>query len=261
MRKDKEFWKKHIAQIVPSPCNSTGKRKQKSINLSLGSEYTGLLLNETQNAFNTDIQDLLISSLVESIYGWKRTENVVINMEGHGRGDLGDEMNISSTVGWFTVQYPLSFTHYDDMADNIISVKETLRSIPHSGMTFGLLYSPDDYVKPDIAFNYMGEFSTRTDDSEGYTVYSPGNNISEENDPLYNIMVNGTVVDGIFNVQIMYVNSISSDAEMKVFADLYLDNLRKIISFCASREESTTTISDLDEGVSENEMEFINSLF
>ena len=37
-------------------------------------------------------------------------EQVLVEMEGHGREDIDERLDVSRTVGWFTAQYPLSLT-------------------------------------------------------------------------------------------------------------------------------------------------------
>ncbi|WP_410584068.1 condensation domain-containing protein, partial [Bacillus sp. SIMBA_005] len=67
-------------------------------------------------------------------------------------------------MGWFTTIYPivLDMTESNSLSSSIKYTKEMLRHIPHNGIGYGILRYLSDSVhlqlKPDISFNYLGEF-------------------------------------------------------------------------------------------------------
>ncbi|EIM11781.1 non-ribosomal peptide synthetase, partial [Bacillus atrophaeus] len=70
-------------------------------------EETEQLLKQANRAYNTDINDLLLTSLGLAVHRWTGMEEVVVNLEGHGREPVIPDADITRTVGWFTSQYPV----------------------------------------------------------------------------------------------------------------------------------------------------------
>ena len=108
-------------------------------------------------------------------------DGMVIGLEGHGREEgVVDGADLSTTVGWFTSWYPVrlplprsEFGRYEAdglhgkrALDAVLTVKETLSSIPDKGIGYGVLRhlatGPATGLAaldhPQIAFNYLGQF-------------------------------------------------------------------------------------------------------
>ena len=89
-------------------------------------------------------------------------------MEGHGREDVFEGVDLSRTVGWFTALMPLVLSLPDnpEPGEALKSIKEQLRRVPQHGLSFGLLryLSQDSTIvealaalpQPEISFNYSG---------------------------------------------------------------------------------------------------------
>ena len=62
-------------------------------------------------------------------------------MEGHGREEVIDGVDISRTVGWFTTMYPfvLDVSKSASSIEGLVGVKEALRRVPHKGIGYGIL--------------------------------------------------------------------------------------------------------------------------
>ncbi|PFJ14079.1 condensation domain-containing protein, partial [Bacillus cereus] len=119
----------------------------------------------SNRAYNTEINDILLTSLLLGAREITSENCIKINMEGHGREDILENVDISRTVGWFTTMYPvlIDLGNETDLATNIKMVKEILRKIPNKGIGFGILkyLSKEKYLlneqKAPISFNYLGE--------------------------------------------------------------------------------------------------------
>ena len=93
-------------------------------------------------------------------------EHLVVEMEGHGRGDVSENLNITRTVGWFTSVYPVLIDITEDNINSYIEkIAETLSAVPSGGLSYGVLkyLSKDGLgesldIAADIRFNYLGEF-------------------------------------------------------------------------------------------------------
>ncbi|WP_298521237.1 condensation domain-containing protein, partial [uncultured Kordia sp.] len=56
--------------------------------------------------YNTNVNDILLSSLSLSLDEVFSIDRCLIELEGHGREELTNAIDLSRTVGWFTSLYP-----------------------------------------------------------------------------------------------------------------------------------------------------------
>jgi amino acid adenylation domain-containing protein/non-ribosomal peptide synthase protein (TIGR01720 family) len=153
------------------------------LSVSLDSETTQMLLGEVPTAFHAGIHDIL---LIAFALAWAEfLDNggtlIGIDVEGHGRHDeLGPDVDLSRTVGWFTTKFPVTFavgglTWAQVVAGDaglgavIKDAKEQLRAVPDP-LTYGVLryLNPDVDLAisdPPIGFNYLGRAGTATEAS------------------------------------------------------------------------------------------------
>ena len=104
-------------------------------------EDTSNLLGSVNGAYNTQINDILLSALVKVLGEWAENRNILIDLEGHGREDLFVDVDLSRTVGWFTSIFPvlLQIPDIQQPGEIIKSIKEQLRAIPQKGIGYGIL--------------------------------------------------------------------------------------------------------------------------
>jgi hypothetical protein len=79
----------------------------RDVKVSLTSAETQALLQQVPRAYNTQINDVLLTSLARA---WSRqtgSSTVFTNLEGHGREHLFEDVDLSRTVGWFTSIFPV----------------------------------------------------------------------------------------------------------------------------------------------------------
>ena len=145
-----------------------------NLSVSLDVETTRLLLGEVPAAFHAGVGDIL---LIGFALAWAQFLGsggapVGIDVEGHGRQeDLGADVDLSRTVGWFTAKYPVALAvgglswaqvvaGEAPLGALIKDAKEQLRALP-DGLTYGVLRYLNPEVDlagsdPAIGFNYLG---------------------------------------------------------------------------------------------------------
>jgi len=79
--------------------NTVASTQQVSTSLSV--EETQALLQEVPKAYNTQINDVLLTALVQALLNG-RAIALPVDLEGHGREEIFDDVDVSRTVGWFT---------------------------------------------------------------------------------------------------------------------------------------------------------------
>ncbi|KAA6213482.1 amino acid adenylation domain-containing protein [Streptomyces albofaciens JCM 4342] len=160
-----------------------------SLSTVLGADETAPLLAEVPDAYRTATRDVLLAALSMALHRWPGNASggpVLVDVEGHGRdidpGELtGDRsgtpaLDVSRTVGWFTVLHPVLLdaraedwdamrTAGAGLARAARHIADHLRAIPHRGAGHGLLRRPggrlEDVPGAGIAFNYLGRFDTQ----------------------------------------------------------------------------------------------------
>ena len=107
--------------------------------IRLDAEHTRQLLQDAPAAYRTQVNDLLLTALARVISRWSGQAAALIQLEGHGREDLFDDVDLTRTVGWFTSLFPVRLQADGELSTAIKSVKEQLRAVPDKGLGYGLL--------------------------------------------------------------------------------------------------------------------------
>src|SRR6185436_6167996 len=96
------------------------------------------LINRANRAYTTKTSDLLITALALALQEYMGASDVLLNLEGHGREELFDDVDVTRTVGWFTSSYPCLFAlpQQPPLALAITTVKEALRDTPKNGIGY-----------------------------------------------------------------------------------------------------------------------------
>lgn len=158
-------------------------------NLITGAGQTRALLGKL-DAAGVELRDFLLSALTVTVASWRAARGepasagALIALEGHGREDalLGQSVDTSATVGWFTSVFPVRLGADDHPVDTdvarrdperaralIRSVVEHVAAVPNRGLDYGLLRydrrDPDlvSARQPQVEFNYMGRFDLSSD--------------------------------------------------------------------------------------------------
>ncbi|MFD2420538.1 non-ribosomal peptide synthase/polyketide synthase [Amycolatopsis pigmentata] len=167
---DLDYWRaarpEGVAAVPADAAGANTVALEQSVTMSLDAESTGLLLRAVPRAYRTQINDVLLAALARALCRWTGGHRVCVRMEGHGREDLFDDIDLSGTVGWFTTNFPITvdIPESGTWAATIKSVKERLRSVPGKGLGYDALryLGPPDWLgegpQPEISFNYLGRF-------------------------------------------------------------------------------------------------------
>ncbi|MHC4846816.1 MAG: condensation domain-containing protein, partial [Planctomycetota bacterium] len=142
----------------------------RTVRIGLDEEATRALLQDVPAAYGTRIDEVLLTALARAWSARTGADALLVDLEGHGRADLVEGLDLSRTVGWLTTLYPALFTlpAGGDPGETLKSIKEQVRAIPNHGLGFGLLrYLRDDAAtkeamaalpKPPVNFLYLGQF-------------------------------------------------------------------------------------------------------
>ncbi|MCP4179820.1 MAG: AMP-binding protein, partial [bacterium] len=234
------------------PCLDSDKRRERiSSTISLNKEDTDLLLLKTNQAFNTGINDILLTALVRALSKWTGEREITLELESHGRSEQFDGIDLSRTIGWFTSVYPvvLETAESGDIGEDIIGTKESLREIPDNGTGYGVY----KYISPEglsgagrsseILFNYMGQFDTDIDTGLfGIAAEPIGKSVSPEVQSSHKLNFNGIVTVGIFSMTLD--SDVYTRVELEEIQAIYKEELINVSSYCNGSCKSIKTSSD-----------------
>ncbi|MET8010138.1 non-ribosomal peptide synthase/polyketide synthase [Streptomyces sp. NPDC005266] len=137
----------------------------RSVTVTLGPDETLALLQILPEVYRTQVNDVLLSALARVLTRWTGRDRIPVDVEGHGREEIFEELDLSRTVGWFTTRFPVvPVLPPGDWGKVLKSVKEQLRAVPRRGLGYGLqrhLIRPEGFPEgptAGISFNYLGQF-------------------------------------------------------------------------------------------------------
>jgi len=255
------YWKSIARAFQPLPVDQqkeqASRKEMRSVACILDQESTKALLQEVNQVFNTEINDVLLSALAQTICQWSGQEQLVIGLEGHGREELFEQIDLTNTVGWFTNKYPVMIELDASAAQNTVlkSVKEQLRNIPDKGMGYGCLryLHPSDEVRQslngkswEVVFNYLGQLDNTTRNSTRFNIASEasGESVSPEFPFDNKFEILGSVIDGQLRLSWNYAEGQYDAATVEMLVKSYKENLLGLIEYCQNKESKEATPSD-----------------
>lgn len=264
LKKEKKYWEKVTNQMEKGKILIQEEGTElgyEDVFIKFSKDMTYKLVHKTGQAFHTEINDLLISAIGRAIK--KLTGQVVISigLEGHGREEIHEKIDIDRTVGWFTTIYPIVLECSEDIEESIITTKEMLRKVPNHGLGYGLLKNEFSEICPEISFNYLGQMDVESKLNK-VVFYSAGKSSAEENRIPEKISFNGMITEDRLNFVITYDRSRFSREAVDKLAEYYKTSLEENIEYCLQTEENVRTISDsLADNLNSDDLSLINLIF
>ncbi|WP_205300740.1 non-ribosomal peptide synthetase [Pantoea sp. Ap-967] len=229
----------------------------RSIQTRLDASMTQRLLTQAPAAYRTQINDLLLTALARALRRWSGNSQHLVELEGHGREALNDAIDLSRTVGWFTVKAPLCLLASDDLGADIKRTKEAVREHGLNALDFSALLQGADGVlreqlqalpKPRLTFNYLGQLDDkgRSGAETGFVpVGHPRGQERSEQAPLGNwLTLNGQVYQGELGFAWTYSSEQFDAAAVEQLAQVYSEELQAVIAFCAEPGNRGATPGD-----------------
>jgi amino acid adenylation domain-containing protein/non-ribosomal peptide synthase protein (TIGR01720 family) len=228
--------------------------------LQLSQEQTKQLLQESNRAYNTQVNDILLTALGLTI---AEVTNSIVNhivLEGHGREEIDKSIDISRTLGWFTTMFPVRLEVKAELSASIKNIKESLRQIPNKGIGYGSIIGYRE-ILPRISFNYLGQFDQQdsNNNSDVRNLWNIVNESTGEETSItnqdYNIInINGLVIDG--SLQFNIVSKFDKKTTDKL-AEILKQKLEEIIDYTVNQTRSYFTVSDVDNIISQEYLDNI----
>jgi amino acid adenylation domain-containing protein/non-ribosomal peptide synthase protein (TIGR01720 family) len=226
--------------------------------VSLSEDETRALLQDVPKAYNTQINDVLLTALVLVLSKWTNSKSVLFNLEGHGREDIIDGVDLSRTVGWFTSIFPVlvELEATEKSADALKCVKEQLRAIPNKGIGYGLLrYLSQDaeiatqlqaFPQAQISFNYLGQFAQVLNTSAWMQLASESAGVehSLDNNRAHLLDINSIISGERLQINWIYSKNVHQQKTIENLAQEFVKTLQELIAHCLDPQNGGYTPSD-----------------
>ncbi|HKY29366.1 MAG TPA: FkbM family methyltransferase, partial [Pyrinomonadaceae bacterium] len=238
-----------------------------TVTVSLSVEDTRALLHDVPAIYRTRINDALLTGLAEAFYSWTGEATLLIDLEGHGREELDENINVTRTVGWFTTIFPVAlFATADDPGANLKRTKEQLRSIPRQGIGYGLLrYLNRDHSvaerirsipRAEVCFNYWGQLDQMFSSTLFRASVSTGFNHSPRQTRRYLLEINSQIFDGQLKTTWIYSANVHQRRTVENLAHGFIDAMHSLIAHCQGRDALVYSPDDFpDVELSEQQLE------
>jgi amino acid adenylation domain-containing protein/non-ribosomal peptide synthase protein (TIGR01720 family) len=248
LREEAAFWtdpQRYGSMPLPLdlPGGENSEASARTVTAELSAAETRALLHELPQAYQTQINDVLLAALAQALAPWTGSSALLLDLEGHGREDLFDDVDVSRTVGWFTSVFPvwLELPASGSPVDALLAVQAQLQQIPNRGVGYGALrYLCQDMfiamrlgLRPpaDVIFNYLGQFDQLLPAGSPFSLSSASSGPARHpaSPRSYVLEISGGVTGGQLRLSWTYSANLHQQATIERLADAFIAALRTLI--------------------------------
>lgn len=259
---ERDYWEAVLSDYIEEDKLKNLKINEETLsseNIALTVDQTKKLIGESNEAYHTEINDLLLTALGRALTKLTKSSVNHIILEGHGREEIDESVDITGTLGWFTTLYPVRLETFEDLGESLKNIKEILRQIPKKGIGYGSLIGYERAF-PRISFNYLGQFDGGSLD-EGKSQWSiveenSGVSMHQANHDNNIININGLVINGVLQFNL----STKLDTETTtLLARLFKESLEEITHYTTHQTRTYLTVSDVNNIIDQGYLDKIQS--
>jgi non-ribosomal peptide synthase protein (TIGR01720 family) len=265
-----DFWKSACRDAPELPVDRAVDPRRatygqtEGVTTRLSAEETQTLLTVVPQAYQSRINDALLTALSVALADWRtargETETAaLVDLEGHGREDLFATVDLSRTVGWFTTMFPVRLDAGRlDLKEvkgggpaagvALRRIKEHLRRVPHGGIGWGLNEQTSGALRSlpraRISFNYLGRFDESAATGWRLAAESSGRAIAPDRSRDHLLEVVTLVRGGALQTEWRWWPAAHDRASIADLAERFIAALRGLIRHCTTLGTSGYTPSD-----------------
>ncbi|MBW4617798.1 MAG: amino acid adenylation domain-containing protein [Cyanosarcina radialis HA8281-LM2] len=281
LNSERDFWfQEQPGNDLPVdfPGGSNTVADNQTIEVKLSSRETKALLQQVPAAYRTQIDDVLLTALVQAFAEWTGEPALLLDLEGHGREEIFPDVDVSRTVGWFTTVFPvfldLGEIEITAARKALQTIKEQLRGIPNRGFNYGVLRYlsqnlANEYLlrrrcanaatqtksacadfknenKATVSFNYLGQFDQSFTRSSLFELDedSPSLPCSPLGNRSYVLEIDSHISEGQLKTSWTYSQTLQRHETIENLAQSFIEKLRSLIAHCQSPDAGGYTPSD-----------------
>ncbi len=254
----KEYWEDincRLDKTKPLCSHEENKNEAETYNFTFDKNFSNKLIYEANKTYGTRINEVLLTALGFAA-GRIAGGSVGIMVESHGRTELHKRISVERTVGWFTSVYPVVINSNNNVTDELINTKETLRRIPKNGIDY-LLLSDGFHENTEIIFNFYQSSVANGDRKNKLISFNSGASVFQGK-----INVNCIITDNILTVNISVAKCKHKQQISEELGMEFVRQIEKIVDICTTTDKVVKTRSDFsDDELSEIELNELKDLF
>ena len=251
-----EYYQKELEAIPRLPTDYAysgyvALKDVQGLEIAFSEQTTKQFLQRAHQSYGTQPDDLLLLALVQAVGDCFGKYQLCVDLEGHGREDLGEHLDLTRTLGWFTSLHPVVLTLSEpfDIDQSIKQVKEHLRHIPQKGVGYGILSQIQKrcaVVQGDIVFNYLGQWSNIKRHTEIFFFGEgeTGLSASLNNPHPHLVAINGGVNEGQLNFYWTYSTHHYKAETIKKLSKAFKERLETLVDYCSEEKHYGYSPSD-----------------
>ncbi|MEU8759664.1 amino acid adenylation domain-containing protein [Streptomyces sp. NPDC048659] len=166
-----------VGPLVPGAALVPGRDVEgvkRTVTRVLPADRTEALLTRVPARLGAGVDAVLLGALSTAVGRWRAAADgpdagapFLVDVEGHGREEIAEGLDLSATVGWFTSMFPVRLAGRPEAPEEAVRVVAArLGALPDKGLGHGLLRHLHPEAGPVLAarpraqllFNYLGRF-------------------------------------------------------------------------------------------------------
>ena len=214
----------------------------RTVSVSLTREETYAFVRRSPKVHRAEVEALLLAALARTFESWNGTSSLFVNVEGHGRDVLEGDIDVSRTVGWFTIHWPLllEFAGAGSQPELVRRIQRQYRDgRERRGSFFLLRYlgapKTRDALKrvphPEVRLNYLGGFDRVLSEDSVFrlTRESPGPSCGPEGTRSSVFDVFGSILDGRLRFDWGFSANLHRPSTVEILTQRFAAELRELI--------------------------------
>jgi len=240
---------------VPFAPISALRRDTVRVEHLIDGEMGKALCGMANSAYHTETQHLVLAVIARALCAWTKSKALLVNLEGHGREEFLQGLDISRTVGWFTSTYPVLLKAGGEVGDAVKAVKEAVRGVPRRGFSFGVLRRLDtgleaeaqallDSLCPSVSFNYLGVQEDTSFGGISIKALPAEVTVDSECESSWALDIVAAQVGSALSIEIRYPRELFSEEDFKGFLVQLGETANEVAAHCSGRTIEEKTASD-----------------
>jgi amino acid adenylation domain-containing protein/non-ribosomal peptide synthase protein (TIGR01720 family) len=191
-----------VGSIMDFPDGNNDYLSYEKYCFSLSEVETKKLSLAAIKTLDADLEIVFLASVVFALMKTAASDDIVLNMEKHGRESFEVGGDVSNTIGWFTTIFPVRFKvdRHSSLKVFVDEVKKIARAIPMSGIGFGILrqfelMNISGWKRGACGFNYYGHWVSTDEDVYELIALNPSSVYSQLNQRYHALEVNAQIMN------------------------------------------------------------------
>ncbi len=221
----------------------------RSVQTRLSPEETEVLMRKIPQTYGVQVIDVLIAALSNTLTTWSNHAWSLFDAIDFGRNAIPntDDLDLSRTVGWFSVHRHLLLQGELNAQPDILLklIRAQIQNIPNRGLGYEiLLYGSKDanvvdrlrkLPRSEVALSYDGFQYGNTNLTMAYEYPGPASNL--ENQRSYLLDCSVQIVDGRLIIRWGYNKNLHKQSTVKALAENYTQWLQALLAQYAAVQQ------------------------